>query len=243
MVLTVATYNIAAGLSNGYFKKKDYFKSAEVIKSINADVITLNEVGKHLPSFIKEHASFLAGYCGYKYFSFAKATMFGRFPYGNAILSKYPLSNVTVIPVRKFARSIPGVTVPGIYEPRCILCADIECGSAVRVICTHLGLFPDEQKDGLRAVAKELAKRDIPTIFMGDLNINDMKESNVRITPMKKLLTDVCDNSKILTYPAKKPKKRLDYIFISDTIDVDDVFAFRSTASDHLPLVARVTVT
>lgn len=236
MLLTVATYNIAAGLSNGYFKKKNYFKSADVIKKINADIITLNEVGKPLPAFIKEHTAFLAEYCGYKYFTFAKATMFGSFPYGNAILSKYPIENIEVTPMRKFVH-----IGPGIYEPRCILTAQI-CGEKnLRVMCTHFGLMPDEQKYGVKNVVSQIEKSKIPTIFMGDLNINGKKGV---IQPIRRVLTDVCDVYKgnINTFPAKKPKKRLDYIFISDNIDIEDVYTVKSVASDHLPLIAKIVL-
>lgn len=236
MTITVATYNIAAGLSNGYFKKKNYYKSAEVIKSIEADVITLNEVGKPLPSFIKEHTSFLANYCGYKYFTFAKAAMFGSFPYGNAILSKYPIKNIKITPVKRFVH-----IAPGIYEPRCVLAADVQAEKEVRVICTHLGLFPDEQKSGLEKVVSQVKSAEFPTVFMGDLNINGNKRV---IQPVRKILKDVCDSysGKVNTFPAKNPKKRLDYIFISDNIDIDDVYTVKSVASDHLPLVAKIII-
>ncbi len=236
MTLTVATYNIAAGLSNGYFRKKNYYKSADVIKAIDADIISLNEVGKPLPAFIKEHTSFIARYCGYKYYTFAKATSFGTFPYGNAILSRYPIENLTVTPIKKFVH-----IAPGIYEPRCILSGEIKCENTLRVICTHLGLLPDEQKLGLNKVAEQIRASKIPTVFMGDLNINGDK--NI-IRPIKNILTDVCDSygNSVKTFPAKKPKKRLDYIFVSDNINIEDVHAVKAIASDHLPLVARITI-
>lgn len=236
MTLTVATYNIAAGLSNGYFQKKNYYRSADVIKSIGADIITLNEVGKPLPAFIREHTAFIARHCKYKYYSFAKATSFGTFPYGNAVLSKYPIENIKVTPVKKFVH-----IAPGIYEPRCILSAEIKCENTIRVICTHLGLFPDEQKLGLSKVAEQVKMCEMPTIFMGDLNINGNKGV---IKPLKSLLTDVCDSygTSVKTFPAKKPKKRLDYIFVSDNIKIDDVHVVNEIASDHLPLVAKITI-
>lgn len=237
MLFKVSTYNIAAGLSNGYFKKKNYYKSAEVIKNIGADVITLNEVGKPLPAFIKEHTEFLAKYCGYKYYAFAKATSFGAFPYGNAILSKYPIKNVEVTPMKKFFH-----IALGIYEPRCILTAEVEGKKKLRVMCSHFGLLPDEQKLGIENVISQINKSDIPTIFMGDLNINGATKK--RLTPLRNVLHDVCETkkTKLNTFPAKKPKKRLDYIFISDNIDVEDVYTVRAVASDHLPLVAEIVV-
>lgn len=238
MDLTVATYNIAAGLSNGYFRKKDYYKAAEVIKSINADIIALNEVGKALPKHIEDHTAFLASYCEYKYFGFAKATSFGAYPYGNAILSKFPIDNLTVTPIKKFIH-----IAPGIYEPRCIFTVEVLCENKniIRVICTHFGLFPDEQRLGLNKVIDEIKNSKTPTIFMGDLNIS---KNNRVINSIRNLLTDVCvkSNKSVNTFPAKKPRKRLDYIFVSDNIEVIDVHTVKVVASDHLPLVAKISL-
>lgn len=236
MNLKIATYNIAAGLSNGYLRKKDYKKAADVIKNINADIITLNEVGKPLPEFIKEHTKFIAEYCGYKYYSFAKAVSFGKYPYGNAILSKYPIDNSYIIPLKKFVRLIPGI-----YEPRCILSADIKALQTVRVICTHLGLFPDEQRLGLLKAAELINSSELPTVFMGDLNIS---RNNKEISSIRNIMNDVCDMHGVTlkTFPSRKPRKRLDYIFVSENIRVSDVYVVNDIASDHLPLVAEISV-
>lgn len=237
MTLTVATYNIAAGLSNGYFRKKNYHKSANVIKKINADIIALNEVGKHLPTDINEHTEFIAKHCGYEHYTFAKAAMFGKFPYGNSILSKYPIKDVEIFLLKKFVQ-----LAPGIFEPRCILSTVISTKTQdMRVMCTHLGLLPIEQKLGIEKVIKSTAKTDMPIVFMGDLNINGNPK---HILPLKQRLIDVCEqtDSKIFTFPAKNPKKRLDYIFISDNISLDRVYSLSEVASDHLPLVAEITL-
>ena len=234
--MRVATYNIAAGLSNGYFRKKDYYKAADVVKDINADIITLNEVGKPLPEFIKEHADFIAEYCGYKYYSFAKATSYGKYPYGNAVLSKYPIENSHIMPLKKFVQLLPGI-----YEPRCILSAEVKAERTVRVVCTHLGLLPDEQRFGLLKVAELVNASDMPTVFMGDLNIS---RNNKTIAPIRSIMNDVCDMHGVTlkTFPSSKPRKRLDYIFVSENIKVTDVHVVNIIASDHLPLVAEISV-
>ncbi len=236
MNLKIATYNIAAGLSNGYFKKKNYYKAADVIKSINADIITLNEVGKPLPDFIKEHTDFIANHCGYKYFIFAKATTYRAFPYGNAVLSKYPIESSEIYPIKKFVQLLPGI-----YEPRCILSVKISSEKPVRIICTHLGLFPDEQKMGLLKVSQLVKASEIPTVFMGDLNISN---NNKMFTPIKSILKDACEMHGITlkTYPSFKPRKRLDYIFVTENISVTDVKVVNNIASDHLPLVAKIII-
>ncbi len=234
--MKVATYNIAAGLSDGYFRKKDYYKAANVIKKIDADIITLNEVGKPLPEFIKAHADFIAEYCGYKYYSFAKATSYRKYPYGNAILSKYPMENVYVVPLKRFVQILPGI-----YEPRCILSAQIKAPGTVRVICTHLGLLPDEQRLGLLKAAELINASDMPTVFTGDLNIS----RNCRaIAPIRSIMNDVCDMHGVTlkTFPSVNPRKRLDYIFVSENISVTDVRVVNEIASDHLPLVAEISI-
>ncbi len=237
MELKVATYNIRAGLSDGYFKKKNYYKAAEVVTEINADVISLNEVGKRIPEQIREHAGFLAEQCGYKYYHFAKAAMFGPYPYGNALLSKYPIDRLSVIPVKKFINILPGI-----YEPRCILSAQIRLDKPLRVICTHLGLFPDEQQLGISKVTELLKGSSVPTVFMGDMNISGSKPTIT--TKMGLNMQDACvlRERHLKTYPSARPTKRLDYIFVNDPIEVRDVYVVDAAASDHLPLVAEISI-
>lgn len=236
MRLKVATYNIRAGLSDGYFKKKNYYKAAEVITRIGADVVALNEVGKQIPEHIREHAGFMAEQCGYPYHYFAVAARFGEYPYGNALLSKYPIVSATVIPVKKFVHILPGI-----YEPRCILSARLHTEKPVRVVCTHLGLMPDEQQLGITKAAEMIAQSKLPTIFMGDMNIS---AATRRITEKMGLdMTDACvaRGVHLKTYPSIRPRKRLDYIFVSDNVTVHDIYTVDSPASDHLPLVAEIS--
>ena len=237
MDIRVATYNIRAGLSDGYFRKKNYLKAADVISQIDADIIALNEVGKHVPKEIREHAEFLAKQCGYKYHRFGKATMFGAYPYGNAVLSKHPIDAVSVIPVKKFVQILPGI-----YEPRCIIAAQIRLDKPIRVLAAHFGLFPDEQRLAVEKIAQLAESSELPTVFMGDLNIASPSE---RLTSqLGKQLRDACElrGASLNTYPSAKPRKRLDYIFVSNSIDVRNVFVVNEAASDHLPLVADISV-
>lgn len=79
----------------------DYDLIAEAIKSQNADIVVLNEVrnkGPH-PEY-KNQTEILAQKAGFKYYFFGEAIKFAlTLPYGNAILSKYPILNKEVIKV------------------------------------------------------------------------------------------------------------------------------------------------
>ena len=236
MKLRIATYNIAAGLSCGYFQKKDYRISADIIKGIDADIIGLNEVGKPLPKDITDHAEFIANHCGYKHFIFGQATLYGNSPYGNAILSKFPIEKSDVYQIKERKQILPGI-----YEPRCIISSHILCGITIRIICTHLGLFHDEQKRGINQICDIAKQENIPTIFMGDLNTC----CNERILkPIKELVKDVCEirNADTKTFPSNNPRTRLDYIFVTDDIRVNNVYTVKKIGSDHLPLVTEIEI-
>ena len=131
MKLKIATYNIAAGLNGDYFKKKNYYISADIIKHINADIIGLNEVGKPLPKEIEDHTRFIARHCGYENYIFGEAAIYRSYPYGNAILSRYPIDKSEVFPIKRHRQLLPGI-----YEPRCVLTANILCEKPIRIICT-----------------------------------------------------------------------------------------------------------
>ena len=236
MKITFATYNIASGIGNGNIFNKNYKCSADVIKSINADVITLNEVGKKTPKDIPEHTKYIADYCGYKYYTFAKAASFGKYPFGNAILSRYPIENAEITLLKRFK-----MIAPGIYEPRCIISAEIAAEKRFSVICTHLGLLPDEQKLGITKAAEILKKSKYPVIMSGDLNL---KRNSQLLKPLKKLVKDVCEvsSAELNTFPAKNPQKRLDYILVSDIISIEKVSVCRNIASDHMPLSAELLI-
>lgn len=236
MKITFATYNIASGIGDGTIFHKNYKSTADVIKELNADVITLNEVGKRTPRNIPEHTQYLADYCGYEYHTFAKAADFGRFPFGNAILSRYPIENTEITMLKRFV-----MIAPGIYEPRCILSAEIAAEKRFSVICTHLGLLPDEQRLGITRACELIKRSTLPIIMSGDFNL---KSSSKLIIPLKKLVKDVCEiySPDIKTFPAKNPQKRLDYILVSDIISIEKVSVCNKTASDHLPLAAELII-
>ena len=49
-----------------------------------------------------------------------------------------------------------------------------------------------------------------------------------------------CGKGEGLTYPADKPVKRIDYLFLADPLQCSDARVIETTISDHRPLLVTV---
>lgn len=169
MKLKVMTYNIQHGnvhLGSGI----DLTKVAEVVRQSGADVIGLNEVrGRGESSGYFAQAEALAAGLNYHCYFGRSIYVNGSDPYGNAVLSRYPIVEAGV------AR-IPAPTVKNegaYYEPRSICRCVIETPSKQKrlaVYATHFGLTREELPG---AVSKALAlseQEPYPHVLMGDFN-------------------------------------------------------------------------
>lgn len=233
--ITVATYNIHGCV--GTDRKFDLPRIAEVIRSLRADVIALQEVGDvrgRGPA--GDYASELARRTGMT--AIYQPTMLrGERAYGNAILSRFPVEGS-----RSYDLSY------GKREPRGCIRADLLLdGRRFHVFGLHLGLTRREQ----RAQAGKLLGADIlrgaaiswPIVVAGDFNfwfpgpIARMVRRN---------LTDVASvlSSAQPSYPSRRPFLRLDRIYVDDAWEPLRAQVIRNPltelASDHLPLVASL---
>ena len=154
--------------------------------------------------------------------------------YGNGLLSRFHIKET-----RNYSFGIKGSFI----ERRSILEATVEIDNQlVNVYVTHLSLHPFLQKRQ-RGFFNEQAK--IPTIIMGDWNMKPKTNMWKRIT---NVFNDVWDKKGIgegFTFPSTKPRKRLDYIFVSKMIQIVDVKVVDSNpiVSDHLPVLATISIT
>jgi endonuclease/exonuclease/phosphatase family metal-dependent hydrolase len=151
--------------------------------------------------------------------------------YGNAILTHHRVENVLRI----------DLTVPP-HEPRGALDVMLDCGAAgpLRVIATHLGLFPYERRRQMRVLIDVLsAGPDVPTVLMGDLN-----EWLLWGRPLRWLKRHFEPAPAPPTFPARCPLLPLDRLWMRPRAHLGLVSAHRSPlariASDHLPLVAEL---
>ena len=210
--------------------------AAKAINQINPDILGLNEV-RGMPFQPTDDPSWfnqieeLSKLTNMPYIYFGQAiTLKG--PYGNAILSKYPLKNIKTI-------AIPDPIIKdedAFYESRCIISCDIE---DFHLFVTHIGLAKSEQINGI-SLLKELIKKETkPTIITGDFN---MTPDNPLIKELSELVYDTANifNEPLLSFPSINPRIKIDYIFTSFNIEVIEADIPQIVASDHFPYYAKI---
>ena len=216
-------------------RKIDFQVMADAIKNVNPDIVGLNEMrDKGTNPVFDEQTSILSELTGMKYHYFAKAIdVDGENPYGNAFLSKYLIVCVETIPVPDPDQKLGTKH----YETRCLLKAKLDGGITVLVI--HFGLNPDEQKNAVDTVIKNIEKE--KCILMGDFNV--APENDV-LKPIRVCMKDTADcfDKPLLSFPSDKPVEKIDYIFVSPDVEVISADIPEIVASDHRPHTATIKI-
>jgi endonuclease/exonuclease/phosphatase family metal-dependent hydrolase len=240
--LRVATYNIQAGGGN-------LDSIAAAIRSLNADIIGLQEVDVHWSarSQFADQMTELAAKLGMH----ARFGAIYRVPntdpsrpwrqFGVALLSRYPIvesRNNLLTRLSTQDTTLGPQPMPGLLEAIINVNAN-----RVRVFSTHLDYRADpavraRQALDMRAYVERSAE---PTIVFGDLNAGpDAPE----LGPLFAVLRDAWSSSGDagLTYPASQPVKRIDYVLVSRAFAVERAFVAATLASDHRPVVAELVL-
>lgn len=219
--------------------KIDYRIMADAIKSVNPDIVGLNEICNKRPiegqnDGYDKQTAILSELTGMKHQYFAKAKDFKiAGPYGNALLSKLPIVSSETIPVPD-----PVIkTGNEDYETRCLLKVKLEGG--ITVLVTHFGLNPDEQENAVDTVLKNIAEE--KCILMGDFNV--LPEDDI-LKPIRERMKDTaeCFGKPLLSFPSDKPEIKIDYIFVSRDVEVVSADIPEIIASDHRPHTAIINI-
>ena len=211
-------------------KKPDVAIMAEAIRTCGADIVALNEMrqaGPHGPQ-----TKMLADATGLSYHYFAGASEDDEGPYGNGLISRYPIVCAkTVLVPDPEPRRIPG----GCYETRCLLKARLANGLTVLVI--HFGLNPDEQENAVKTIMEHIV--DEKCILMGDFNVTP---DDPVLAPIREKMRDTADcfAAPYLSFPSDEPTIKIDYVFVSPDLTVESADIPAIVASDHRPHVAEI---
>lgn len=236
MGVRIVSWNIH-GL-RGRDGRYDPERVALVIEETRADVAGLQEVGALSgPGELLDPGGTLARLTGLAH-AFGLTELRSGYPYGNCILSRFPITAT-----RSYDLSVPR------REKRGCLRADLDLGAlALHVFNCHLGLDARER----RRQAAQLLSADIlrdaalayPLVLVGDFNAWSSRSAVPRWIRRQLADAAVVARSPRATFPALLPIFRLDRAYVGPAVRVlscrvhDSQLARQS--SDHLPLVAEI---
>lgn len=234
MQVRLMSYNTQHCL-NYVTREIDFDIMTETIKNCKADVIGMQEMrnlGQDEKEY-KDQAGIIAKELGFNYY-FAEAIKFrGVNPYGNALVSRYPILEAETI-------MIPDPdpkTGDRYYETRCVLKAKLDVGEGLWVLVTHIGLNDDEAVNAVKTIMDNLEGE--KCVLMGDFN---MQPQNPIFNPIKEAMFDTASliEGEIFSFPSDKPKIKIDYIFTSNDIKVLSADIPQVVSSDHCPHLADI---
>ncbi len=244
MEYKVMSYNICGGrdFASAKIKEHRYCKYdlsvvGAVIKECQPDICGLQEVrgeGDN-PEFTPQ-AYELSQMAGIPYYYFGVSTYLfeKKLPYGNALLTKYPILHAEVVP-------IPDLEVQdedAYYETRSILKAELDVPGGLTVLVSHFGLAESEKRNAVETLKKLLTEIEGPVIFMGDLN---MKPDDEILAPVFQWMKDTSAGDMLpFTFSSFEPNRKIDYIFTSENIHTKKAYVHEVIASDHMPLCVQI---
>ena len=229
VTVTVMTYNTYSG------RKLGIDKIADVIKEIDPDVVSLQEIERNTSINPWDTPVKLSKLTGMKYYYFVHAL---NIPtggdYGNVILSKYPISDEQSFHLKGL--------VPGDYIRSFGYVKVAKDGKEFYFFTTHLDYkYEDayrlQQTDEILKCAEQLK---LPIILAGDLNT---RRGSATISAFEKFFTVNClSDGSPWTAPAPKPTYTCDWILYAphDAFEVKsyNVCYWANKESDHFPVTA-----
>jgi endonuclease/exonuclease/phosphatase family metal-dependent hydrolase len=241
MRFRIITYNIHKGIG-GIDRRYRLERIIKTIAHYKPEIALLQEVDDGAPRSRHDcQIEILAEALGFAHHAFQRNVNLKQGHYGNAILSRYPLSQTDHIdlsvPLKKRRRALVA---------RC----KINCQGHRRTVTianVHLGLSGIERKIQLRRLLGHPLlthhMREAPIVVGGDFN-------DVWGNLGKRVLQPygfASAGRKIRTFPSRVPMRSLDHIFVRGSLAAVRAYAghtkLAKKASDHLPLIADLELT
>lgn len=211
--------------------------------------------------YVAEAVSWDANYIPFPYWPFKNH--FGRMKSGGAILSKYPILSNEIHLLKKPLSHPWWYNM--FYLHRYFQQVEIELGEKkIKLINLHLESFDKVDRLSQSKILAVKAKENGIHIVAGDFNTvppsalkkrnypkgkddyeNDPTYQEMQKSEMLEVIPDeiyALDEVRYFTFPAKKPDRRLDYIFFTPDLKMIKAEVLPSALSDHLPLKASFQI-
>ena len=209
---------------------------AEVLHSIDADIVALQEVIGAGPSG-GSHIEEIGAALGMGWVMAPTRQLRGH-QFGNVVLSRFPITH----------HSQHDLTWKS-CEERCMQRVDVDInGRTLHVYNVHLGTAILERRHQARRLATIVTNRQVngPKIVLGDFNewmrglTTTMLSTRMKSVDLQQFMR------RRRHYPGLFPILHLDHIYYDGNLDIVHVQIHRNrlslVASDHLPLVADVRI-
>ncbi len=157
--------------------------------------------------------------------------------YGTALLSRWPM-NAAIS--HAFAPSPPtpkkGFVVATTFVP--------QFGCDVDVVSVHLDFLSWRQrKRQIHEMIDVVSERPNPLLVLGDMNCGwGNRNGSLRQLAGHLKLHTHRPTAKIATFPSRRPRRRIDWIFVSEELDILRYRSLPDRVSDHLGVVAEVAL-
>ncbi len=238
MHFRVVTYNIHKGIG-GRDRRYRPERIIETLAHLEPTVVFMQEVDEDVPRSRHHHQTeMLAEALDLPHMAFQRNVHLKQGWYGNAILSRFPLSNIEncnlSVPMKKRRQALLA---------RCKLTIG-EYSRSLLLANMHLGLAGPERTVQLRKLLQHHmlahAHSDTPILVGGDFNDVWGRLGRKVLEPAGYLNAGGMHR----TFPALYPMRPLDRFYFRGPLQVRHAFASRTAlarvASDHLPLVVEL---
>lgn len=228
---------------------------ARLLRDRDLDIVILNEVDfSCVWSGHVNQAELIAREAGYPFRAEQKsidlAIPFCELRFGNAVLSRYPLSDVERVDFPAHSRFED--LVAGSHDG--ILCrAELPGGGKVRILGLHLDYRSTAVRVEAACMILELQRRSsIPLIVAGDFNSTPRDFPGARATPSGenaltmlleagfRTLPAAAPAAADFTFPARRPRKVIDWVLAAPPWEVRKRTVLPILLSDHFPVMVEL---
>jgi endonuclease/exonuclease/phosphatase family metal-dependent hydrolase len=228
----VIDYNVHNGFNTS--GRLDLEALATIIEDSEADVVGLQEISRGwLIWSSTDMLTWLSQRLGMPYVSGPTADA----QWGNAVLSRYPIVRAETFPL----------PTEELLIRRGYIVAEIDIGGGtITLIDTHLA-----HRGSTNNAAREMQAAAIAnawdgaanTVIVGDMNAPPEADSMLTLSNagLVNVAAEIC-HQPVLTSPATDPHRQIDYIWISPDLWASECEVGQTLASDHLPVVATITL-